>query len=99
MPKAIVPTQDIGPWSTALTTLLSDAIVYQRESDTCRSAALSFVAQLHASRFEEFLANLQATPEARASIAPADPLEHLSAEKRTLLLSRLKKRGSTPNAG
>jgi len=99
MPKAIVPTQDIGPWSAALTTLLSDAIVYQRESDTCRSAALSFVAQLHASRFEEFLANLHATSEARASVGPADPLEHLSAEKRTLLLSRLKKRGSTPNAG
>lgn len=100
MPKAVVPPQDIQPWSAALIALLSDETVYQRESDTCRSAANSFVSQLHASRFEEFLASLRASSESSAP-APksADPLESLSPEKRSLLLSRLKKRGSSKDPG
>jgi glycosyltransferase involved in cell wall biosynthesis len=96
MPKAVIPEQEMHQWSTALTTLLSDPVVYQRESDTSRSAAMSFVAQLHASRFEELLQGLgvSSEPSAAAPVA-SDPLEHLSPEKRALLLSRLKKRGST----
>lgn len=50
--------QAIGPWRSALQTLLADSEEYARRSRDARAAALAFVAEARAERFESFLAEL-----------------------------------------
>jgi glycosyltransferase involved in cell wall biosynthesis len=89
LPRAIVPQQDLAPWREALSALLSDPTVYERESAAACEAATRFVSGLRSSQLEEFLLALQpAQPAARTK----DQLAHLSPEKRALLLQRLRAR-------
>jgi glycosyltransferase involved in cell wall biosynthesis len=60
MPRAVIPEQDLQPWTGALSSLLSDRNLYEAESERCRSAALHFVARLDASDLEKLLLSLGA---------------------------------------
>src|SRR5216684_72650 len=42
LPRAVLPQQDLAPWSTALRALLSDQALYLRESAAARDAAMKF---------------------------------------------------------
>lgn len=90
MPTPVTAPQDIEPWTEALRVLLGDRAAFDRESAVSRDAALRFVGGLRAAAMEELLASLQpaaATP----APAPHVAVESLSAEKRALLLKRLRK--------
>ncbi len=87
MPKPIVGATDIGPWVAAIETLLSDRVVYERESANSREAALAFVRGLDAGRMQEFLRALEPNQSTQGA---ATVMESLSPEKRALLLQRLR---------
>jgi glycosyltransferase involved in cell wall biosynthesis len=88
LPRAVLPPQDLAPWCAALDAL-SDRAGYQRESVAAQEAATGFVSGLRRSQLEEFLLALQpAQPAERTE----EHLAHLSPEKRTLLLQRLRAR-------
>ncbi len=53
--RYLSPEQDIGPWSAALNTLLSDAETYRRCSEDSRRAALEFASQARVETFESYL--------------------------------------------
>jgi hypothetical protein len=89
LPRAIVPQQNLVPWREALKALLSDRIVYERESAAAREAAAHFVSDLRPSQLEEFLLALQP---AQPALHTEDQLARLSPEKRALLLQRLRAR-------
>lgn len=100
LPKAAVEKQDIEPWGDALRSLMTDRKLYDDESRTSRERALAFVNSIRPARMEEFLTSLKpATREAteaaqHQAIASHDALGKLSAEKRALLLERLRKKAS-----
>jgi len=52
------PQQEIGPWASALSSLLSDSEIYQHCSQVSHAAALKFVSSVGASAFEQFLNKL-----------------------------------------
>jgi glycosyltransferase involved in cell wall biosynthesis len=87
MPVAVVPRQDIGAWDTALTRLLSDDRLYQRESEAGSAAALRFVTALDAGDFERMLQALKPAP-----AVPVKKADSLTAEQRALLLRKLRAR-------
>ncbi len=89
LPRAVLPPQDLAPWSAALGALLGDQALYRRESAAARHAATKFVSALRLDRLEEFLLSLAP---GRPVTRPADALARLSPEKRTLLLQRLRDR-------
>jgi glycosyltransferase involved in cell wall biosynthesis len=95
LPAPVVPEQDIEPWASALSALLTDASMYAEESRISREKALRFVAGIRPGQLEEFLASLvppalqsAGVPDARALHGE---LDSLSPEKRALLLARLRK--------
>lgn len=89
MPRAVVPPQEIGPWAEALRTLVQDQAAYWTEAERSREAALAFLAKLDAGDFERMLTALApATQELRGD----DKLKALDAQKRALLLQRLRKK-------
>jgi hypothetical protein len=101
LPKAVVPEQDIRPWSDALRTLLSDRVVYEQESEASRKAALRVVSNIRAGQMNRFLQSLMRKPAAvtpsetmtgRTSVEMRDVLARLSDEKRALLLQRLRQK-------
>ncbi len=55
MPKPVLQENDIEPWLTALTELLTDRDAYERESRTSREAAQRFVQSLDGDAFEKYL--------------------------------------------
>jgi glycosyltransferase involved in cell wall biosynthesis len=88
LPKPVLPHNDIEPWAAALQTLLADRALYEALSQESQRAAAAFVSSIRPERMEEYLATLQP----RDSSLPAPPpVESLSAEKRELLLRRLRK--------
>jgi glycosyltransferase involved in cell wall biosynthesis len=89
MPRPVTAPQEIGPWVDAVRALLGDRALYEEESRRSRDAALRFVAGLDAARMEQMLAGLEPAPEPVAS-APRSAVESLSAERRALLLKRLR---------
>lgn len=89
LPQAVLPRQDLAPWTAALQALVSDRDVYMRESAAARHAATKFVDHLQPTRLEDLL--LRLTPQGAAP-EPDDPLARLSPEKRALLLQRLRAR-------
>ena len=90
MPRPVTAPQEIGPWVEAVRTLLGDRAAYERESRASREAALRFTGGLRAGALEDLLAGL--TPaQAGPAAAPSQAVESLSAEKRALLLKRLRK--------
>lgn len=90
LPRAVLPEQDLAPWSAALRSLLTDRELYLRESAAARGAATKFVSGLRPAQLEEFLLALAPGGTAMRS---EDALARLSPEKRTLLLQRLRARG------
>ena len=103
LPIAEVPEQDVDPWRGALRSLLSDRAVYEQIASQSRSAAEAYAGRLSAGPFETYLEGLPSAPSKRKGGRPeADKdeirrrLEHLTPEKRALLLARLRK---TPAAG
>jgi glycosyltransferase involved in cell wall biosynthesis len=94
LPKPVLPEQDIALWTTALRAVISDRELYRTLSDVSREAALRFVASLWPQQLEEFLAALRPAEPVAASGHAA---EKLSAERRALLLERLRARGSKSN--
>jgi glycosyltransferase involved in cell wall biosynthesis len=89
MPRAVVPEQDIEPWAAGLRTLLEDEGAYWAEARRSREAALEFVAKLDAADFERLL---QGLPAAQAPLRDEEKLKQLDAQKRALLLARLRKK-------
>jgi thioesterase domain-containing protein/glycosyltransferase involved in cell wall biosynthesis len=55
LPKPIVPSQDVLPWSLALRRLASDRDFYREHSRKAREAAMRFVQGLNYDSFERFL--------------------------------------------
>jgi glycosyltransferase involved in cell wall biosynthesis len=102
MPKPVVADQDIVPWTGALQTLLTDRAAYEREAAVSRGTALRFVSGLRAGRMQEFLQALapgtgDVGPEETARPAAHNAVSGLSAEKRALLIQRLRRRASSPD--
>jgi len=89
MPRPVTGAIDLEPWAAALHALLSDREAYARESAASRRAAAAFVGALPPGAMEAYLARL--APSAPAAAAPS--IEHLSPERRALLLARLRKKG------
>ncbi|MBI4892865.1 MAG: glycosyltransferase family 4 protein [Acidobacteria bacterium] len=89
MPRAVVPEQDTQAWAAALRTLLSDEEAYWGEARRSREAGLAFVSRLDAGDFERMLRGLAPCTE---PLRTEDRLKSLDAQKRALLLARLKKK-------
>ena len=64
LPVPLLPEQEIGPWQDALSRLLSDRALHERQSAAAHDAALRFVASLSVEPFEDFLLSLDAEPKA-----------------------------------
>lgn len=97
VPIADVPVQDIAPWETALTRLITDPAHYSEISQQSRAAALQYAGNISVRPFEAFLKDLLDRPRnVRTPVQPdapkPDPLAHLSPEKRALLALRLRKK-------
>jgi surfactin synthase thioesterase subunit/glycosyltransferase involved in cell wall biosynthesis len=94
VPVADVPAQDIGPWHSALSRLITDRGRYDELSRQSRAAALRYAESLSVVSFEKLLEATVRKPNASAprevSDAAADPLARLSPEKRQLLALRLR---------
>jgi len=90
MPAPVTPPQEIGPWVDAVHALITDQGRYERASRAARAAALRFVAGLRGEALEELLAGL-APPAETPVPAARTAVENLSAERRALLLQRLRK--------
>jgi glycosyltransferase involved in cell wall biosynthesis len=100
LPDPVTPPQGIRPWLEALRSLLSDRAVYEQESAVSRERALEFVNGIRPERMEEFLLSLKPAAAAgksaeAASVGTYETLANLSADKRALLLQRLRKKTST----
>jgi amino acid adenylation domain-containing protein len=59
LPLPIVPEQDLEPWRDALTRLLSERELYERQSAKVRETALNFISRLSFDPFEDFLKSLE----------------------------------------
>lgn len=64
LPVPVVPEQDIGPWQDALSGLLSDRALHERQSAAAHDAASRFVSGLGVEPFEDFLLRLATEPKA-----------------------------------
>lgn len=89
MPRAVVPEQEMEPWVEAVGRLLTDEQEYWTEARRSRAAALEFVTKLDAGDLEKMLLALPACAEPPRG---ADPVKALDAQKRALLLARLRKK-------
>ena len=91
LPRPVVARQEIQPWAQALDALDTDRELYEQESRRSRDAALRFVSSLRVEAMEEMLLSL---PPAAHGSEPgaASRLERLSAEKRALLVRRLREK-------
>lgn len=58
MPRAIVPAQDIAPWTAAIDELTRNEPAWQRESGRSFDAATRFVSAVRPEAFEELLASV-----------------------------------------
>src|ERR1700735_3994247 len=55
VPKALVPAQDIEPWRAALTALVTDRDLYERNAVQSREVALDYLEHLNVSKFEALI--------------------------------------------
>jgi glycosyltransferase involved in cell wall biosynthesis len=62
LPIPVVPEQEIGPWREALSCLLSDHALHERQSAAAYHAALRFVSCLDVEPLEDFLFRLSTEP-------------------------------------
>lgn len=92
MPVPLLPGEDIEPWTEALRALLYDRAVYETESERSRQVALRFVSGLRLEDFEALLKRLHKAAASDPAVAVDDRFQHLSPERRELLLRRLRRR-------
>ena len=85
LPRAVVGEQPVEEWSRALAEITNDEEKWRAESRRSGEAAARFLARWRAEDLEEYLRTLR--PAAAEKARPA-----MSAEKRRLLLERLKAR-------
>jgi amino acid adenylation domain-containing protein len=62
LPVPVVPEQDIHPWQNALSRLVSDGDLYERQSAAAHDAALRFVSRLSIEPLEDLLRRLLTEP-------------------------------------
>ena len=107
LPVPVVPEQDIAPWQHALSGLLSDRALHERQSAAAYDAAWRFVSSLGVEPFEDFLLHLAAAPKTRRqqflgtlndqsthdseSATAKDGIGDLTPEQQALLILRLRK--------
>lgn len=90
MPVPVMRTQDLTVWKMWLERLLDEEDTYEEVSEASRKASVQFVNTLDAGELQKYLEQLKP---AAVSAAPAGKLiDSLSAEKRALLLRRLKQK-------
>ncbi|MDP2996512.1 MAG: alpha/beta fold hydrolase [Bryobacterales bacterium] len=58
MPRPVLPPLDAGPWVEAMSTLLADRAVYERESAVSRDRAAQFVARIDPDALDKLLSDL-----------------------------------------
>jgi amino acid adenylation domain-containing protein len=63
IPVSAVPEQDLKPWCDALTELLSDRCLYERQSKAAREVSLEYVSGLSVAPLEDLLARRLSHPE------------------------------------
>ncbi|GAB1543625.1 hypothetical protein NUACC21_63000 [Scytonema sp. NUACC21] len=100
----ILPQQDVTPWQAALTSLLTERVLYEKNSQESYHKAFSFVSSLNIDCFEEFLVHLsdknkeniyQSRYEEKALVSTSVESEksidtaNLTPEQRALLVKRL----------
>jgi glycosyltransferase involved in cell wall biosynthesis len=100
VPVVEIPRQDVTPWIEVLTRVLGDRALYAELSMRVRARAAEYVRSVSAAPFEAYLRDVLRSPRRSRStahshgagaVAPAA----LSPERRSLLVSRLKKRRPT----
>jgi hypothetical protein len=95
VPKAVIPRQDVEPWLEALGKVLSDREHFERLSAEGRHRAAEHLEAVTVEPFERYLQQLGASPKTGPNPLPANrspQLDDLSAEKRALLLRKLRER-------
>jgi glycosyltransferase involved in cell wall biosynthesis len=100
VPAVEVPPQDVGPWAEVLTRLLGDRELHARISAQARARADEYVRSVSVAPFEAYLQEVlrfprKSRPPAVASSTGSHPASALSAEKRSLLIARLRRRQQT----
>lgn len=62
LPTPLIPVQDLSPWNSALSAMLTDRNLYEHQSAASRQAALEFVAGLSVEPLEQTLVQNQGAP-------------------------------------
>jgi glycosyltransferase involved in cell wall biosynthesis len=89
MPRAVVPEQDLAPWTVALRELLEDHEAYRAEAARARECAIQFVRRLDVA---DFARTLEIMPVSKSPLLPPIAARPLDAARRALLLGRLRKK-------
>ena len=97
VPVVEIPPQDAGCWVETLTRLLDDRALYAAMSARVRARAAGYVGSVSAAPFEDYLEKVVRSPRRSGPprhwhSADGHPAAGLSAEKRRLLVARLKTR-------
>jgi glycosyltransferase involved in cell wall biosynthesis len=95
VPKAVIPDQDIEPWVEALSKVLSDRGHYERLSAEGHLRSAEHLKSVTVEPFEQYLRMLGESRKTGPDPLPANrsaQLDDLSADKRALLLRKLRER-------
>ena len=102
VPRAVIPEQDVTPWAEALRVLLSDRDRYESLSGAAHERAARSLEELSIEPFERYLEELAdraPAPAAGEGERDPGPLDGLTAEKRALLLRRLREQKKIGSPG
>ena len=92
VPMAEIPEQDLTLWQATLHRLVADRAHYEQLSAESRRAALEYAKNLNVLPFEAYLQKLIQSPKQRGHPTPAAARQPLSADRRKLLILRLKQK-------
>jgi surfactin synthase thioesterase subunit/glycosyltransferase involved in cell wall biosynthesis len=90
VPEALVPQQNIEPWRAALTALVTDRDLYERNAAQSREVALDYLEHLNVLKFEGLL---ETTERKERAAVP----KKLTADKQKLLALMMKQRAWFPS--
>jgi glycosyltransferase involved in cell wall biosynthesis len=99
LPRAVVPSQEVGPWEQALRALLEDRELYEAVAAESQARALEFVRRIRPEALEQFLSSVRPAVTTPQDSGPRRTLAELSPEKRALLLARLRRKASREISG
>ncbi|HEX5603285.1 MAG TPA: glycosyltransferase, partial [Pyrinomonadaceae bacterium] len=104
LPVPIVPEQNIEPWLSSLTALLTDRALYEQQSIAARTAATAFATRVSADQFVDWLGTLK--NDSRPASIKTKPqgngnsdLAALTPQQRALLVERLKQKSLAKTGG